>query len=311
MRTQERGIPLISVIIATRNRPLMLQRAVSSVLASTSGGFEVVVIDQSDVDTPLKTGDSRVSRIYTDQIGQARAWNLGVRKTAAPFVALTDDDCDVDAGWLAALIEAFGDSRIELIYGRVNPPADPPGGGYVPQFDGGNGHAPRRLGLTDLWGSMGANMALRRDLIREIGEFDEAFGPGGILESGADLEYGVRAVELGRGVYGHPGAVVTHSGGWRSDTDAPLLWRRNGIALGGLLAKGAREIHYQMTAFPLLVLGSELAGMPRRIARREPSGLRRVGGNMRGLIDGWRRGCALGLTGPDVRRVFQVGSHVR
>ena len=47
---QEQEIPRVSVVIATRNRPRDIVRAVDSVLRGTEQRCEVVVVDQSDSD---------------------------------------------------------------------------------------------------------------------------------------------------------------------------------------------------------------------------------------------------------------------
>ena len=293
--------PLVTVIIATRDRPQSTRMAVASVLASTYRRFELVVVDQGaaaparDALAPF-AADGRVRYVFTPCAGQARAVNLALCTTTGAIVALTDDNCEVAPDWLAALVACFtADPRVDLVYGRVAPPANhAPRRGYLPLFSP-RSHRARRLGLHraaggSVFGAMGANMAFRRRLVDAIGPFDEAFGPGGVLESGADLDFGVRALAAGHVVLGHPDPVVVHAGGLRDTAGARTAWRRNGVGFGGMLAKALRRGHRRVAIWMAGTIFREATGAAAAlIAGRTPSGARRVGYNVSGVAVGaWR-----------------------
>jgi exopolysaccharide biosynthesis WecB/TagA/CpsF family protein len=89
--------PAITVVVPTRDRPELLQRAVASILAQTYEGpiHVVVVFDGTQtcmLPTPRRPG-LRLSALQTTrQSGPAAARNLGFHHTTDPLVAFCDDD---------------------------------------------------------------------------------------------------------------------------------------------------------------------------------------------------------------------------
>ena len=76
-------IPLISVVVCTRNRGAKIAETVQSILRSRDAEFELVVVDQSDNDETLEAiqpllGSPCLSYIRTDTRGLSAARNIGV-----------------------------------------------------------------------------------------------------------------------------------------------------------------------------------------------------------------------------------------
>jgi glycosyltransferase involved in cell wall biosynthesis len=95
MSEQQR--PKVSVVIATRERPVLLRRAVQRVMEQRyAGDVEcVVVFDQSDPHTPdVEVPAGRTLRIITNDRspGLAGGRNSGVAAATGDFVAFCDDD---------------------------------------------------------------------------------------------------------------------------------------------------------------------------------------------------------------------------
>jgi glycosyltransferase involved in cell wall biosynthesis len=89
-------MPLVSVIITTRNRCEILGRAVESVLAQTFKDYELIVVDDASTDgTPEVLGGyrgvSRVVRVEASR-GANHARNLGLSQATGRLVAYLDDD---------------------------------------------------------------------------------------------------------------------------------------------------------------------------------------------------------------------------
>lgn len=88
--------PLISVIIPTFNRAVLVQQAVESVLAQEgSHRFEIIVIDDgSTVQTAhaLARFDGSIRYVRQDNAGLNPARNHGLRLAQGEFIALLDDD---------------------------------------------------------------------------------------------------------------------------------------------------------------------------------------------------------------------------
>src|SRR5215472_9662532 len=98
-------MPLLSVVLPTRNRPRLLARAAASVLAQDVGSLELVVVDDASTDdTPdvldrLTGLDERVRVVRTaSPLGPCEARNRGLEEAEGELVSFCDDD-DV---WLPA-----------------------------------------------------------------------------------------------------------------------------------------------------------------------------------------------------------------
>lgn len=97
---------LISTIIPTQNRPILLLRAVASVLAQTFPALEViVVIDGPNPVTSQKLSSIEDPRVRVIQLsvgkGGARARNDGVSQARGEWIAFLDDDDE----WLPTKLE--------------------------------------------------------------------------------------------------------------------------------------------------------------------------------------------------------------
>lgn len=97
---------LISVVIPTRNRPLLVKRAVKSVLAQSFNELEIiVVIDGLDeatrvILTEIDDPRLRVIELPTNR-GVSEARNIGVSKSQGEWIAFLDDDDE----WLPQKLE--------------------------------------------------------------------------------------------------------------------------------------------------------------------------------------------------------------
>jgi glycosyltransferase involved in cell wall biosynthesis len=108
-------MPLISVIIPTRYRPQLLQRAIDSVLSQTCGDFEIIVIvdglDPETVSTLEMAHRERVTVLALEHnVGLAEARNVGVRHARGKWVAFLDDDDE----WLSEKLQFQVEAAIRL-----------------------------------------------------------------------------------------------------------------------------------------------------------------------------------------------------
>jgi glycosyltransferase involved in cell wall biosynthesis len=105
----------VSVIICTRNRDQSLRRTLESLrrLEIVPGTrWEVIVVDNGSKDTTADvvesfTGVLPVRRVLEDVPGLSVARNKGVSEAKGEFIVWTDDDVEVDKGWLSAYLKAF------------------------------------------------------------------------------------------------------------------------------------------------------------------------------------------------------------
>ena len=90
-------LPPVDVVIATRNRPELLRRAIAAVLGQSYSGpiHLVVVFDQAEPDLTLQqtTADRRVTVVRNTRTpGLAGARNTGILHGSSALVAFCDDD---------------------------------------------------------------------------------------------------------------------------------------------------------------------------------------------------------------------------
>jgi hypothetical protein len=104
--------PLVSVVLATRNRSRLLERAIASVLAQTYPNWELVVVDDGSTDDTADTiasfDDARIRRLAGGGVGASAARNLGLAATTGEYVTFLDDDNLMAPGWLRAIAEHTG-----------------------------------------------------------------------------------------------------------------------------------------------------------------------------------------------------------
>ena len=168
-----------AVILPTAGRPAYLDVALASIVPqATTLGAEVLVVDDGPSDATRAAAERHGARYvaHPRSLGLNAARNTGARETTAPLLAYVDDDVEVHAGWLAALIVAdasqpadvgvftgpilarFDDHPLRLC-GREDPP--------VTHLDLG----PHDRDAEHAWG---ANMAVRRAALERVGPFDES-----------------------------------------------------------------------------------------------------------------------------------------
>ena len=116
-RLTDRIGSMVSVVIATRNRPRLLVRAVESALSQTVREVEVLVVldgPQPEARTALEAVDDPRLRVCAlpQPVGFAGALNAGVREARSSWIAILDDDDVWLPGKLAVQLEAAGRSRL-------------------------------------------------------------------------------------------------------------------------------------------------------------------------------------------------------
>jgi GT2 family glycosyltransferase len=120
-------LPDVSVVVCTFNRPLQLARALSALARQDypEGRFEVIVVDdggsqplESVISPFLRSLQIRVLR--QENAGPGAARNTGATAARGALLAFTDDDCEPEPGWLAALSSAADGHPGALLGGRTS-----------------------------------------------------------------------------------------------------------------------------------------------------------------------------------------------
>ena len=227
--------PLVTVVIATRERPELLVHCLDSVAALRYPRLEVVVVDNDPVTeatSELIRQDYPDVRYVREPVrGLAAAHNRGLAEALGEITAFTDDDVVVDPDWLRALVAAFAeagggaaDPRVGCVTGLILPARLrtrtqvmlEAHGGFSKGFqrrawrlDRPPPAAPLFPFTAGRFGS-GANMAFRTRVLRDLGGFDPATGTGTPARGGDDLLSFFRAVVNGYHLVYQPRALVWH-----------------------------------------------------------------------------------------------------
>ena len=90
-------IPEVSVIITLYNKGDLFRKSLSSVLAQTFNGFEVIIIDDGSTDNPKRIvdefEDARIKYYYKENRGlPSIARNAGIKYAKASYIAFLDAD---------------------------------------------------------------------------------------------------------------------------------------------------------------------------------------------------------------------------
>lgn len=87
-------MPLVSVYIATSNRPALLDRAVQSVLCQDFRDFELIIVDDSSDERVQDIWDDRRVSIIsnTRNLGAPVSRNIAIRAAKGMFITGLDDD---------------------------------------------------------------------------------------------------------------------------------------------------------------------------------------------------------------------------
>ncbi len=255
----------VTVVIPNWNGERFLKTCLASLREQTFENFETVLVDNGSTDGSVELVSQSFPEVETismrENRGFSAAVNAGIRVSDAEFVVLLNNDTEQAPGWLEALIRAADDHpeagsfASKLADFRDHRILD--GAGDALRRSGlpyRVGHGERDRGQYEepayVFGACAAAALYRRDMLEEIGLFDEdffAYCEDGDLSFRAQLA-GYRCLYVPEAVVYHVGSAST--GGKRSPT-ATRLGTRNGL---WLLAKNL-PAPLVPTFLPFFVLG--------------------------------------------------------
>ena len=107
------SLPLVSLIIRTKNRLVFLEEALHSVVQQTYPKIEVIVVNDGgeDVSKIIESfNNSKVSIIlaqFSTSIGRSKAANVGLDRANGEYIAFLDDDDWLDPEHISFLMNAL------------------------------------------------------------------------------------------------------------------------------------------------------------------------------------------------------------
>ncbi|HWM09633.1 MAG TPA: glycosyltransferase [Solirubrobacteraceae bacterium] len=115
------GGPDVAIVLATRDRPALLARAVDSVLAQRYARWRLLVVDDGSSDDSklsLHVSDDRIEIVEGPRRGLGAARNAGLERAVGDVVCYLDDDNVMHPAWLQAIASVFATRPdVEVMYG--------------------------------------------------------------------------------------------------------------------------------------------------------------------------------------------------
>lgn len=199
------------------NGAAWIEECVASLLAQTRAAAEVTVVDDGSTDDSadiVRQFGGRVRLIRHDRNqGLAVARNTALRQIECDILASVDADVRADSDWLELLLSGFDSPRVGAVGGKLIEAhqerlADRWRAAHMAQHAG-------EFPLRDSPTLAGATMAVRRDVVRAMGGYDET-----LRTNYEDADLRVRLVERGFRCAYVPDARASHL---RTDTVGTVL----------------------------------------------------------------------------------------
>lgn len=178
---------LVSIVIATYQRPRLLQRALGSVLSQSYDNIEVLVIDDSDscegLEVCAEISDPRIRAYRNLRVkGACGSRNTGIELARGDFYTGLDDDDYFHKNRIEVLMDAYSENHsfiasniLQVRERRTSA-----------RFRGG-----RSIQRSDiLWGNcVGNQIFAETSKVRAVGGFDEE------LAAGQDVDLWIRMIQ--------------------------------------------------------------------------------------------------------------------
>jgi GT2 family glycosyltransferase len=179
----------VSIVIATLNRQEILCETLGYLLAQDYPDCEIIVVDQTAGVIPRlrRLLDEKAGRIHYIQLSTPSltlARNAGTREASGEIVIFVDDDVVVGPEFVRSHVRNFREDAIGGVTGLT--------------FNGPDGTLADALGtlevlhnavgplhegeVSDVNWLPGCNMSFRKNLLEEVGLFDEQFTGGAVCE---------------------------------------------------------------------------------------------------------------------------------
>lgn len=214
--------PLLSVVIPTLGRAILVQTLASLTRTTDAAQLEIIVagkIPDREVAAAvarLQAGHPQIQHLPLSfpKGDSSEKKNAGWRAARADVVAFLDDDVIVEPDWPQRILEPFREPRVGLVSGPSLVPDELPlmarlagmtlaskAAGYV----AARYTAERAENFDAKWSNLiGCNMAFRKPVLAALGGFDVAFWPG------EEMLAAFRATQAGHTLVFVPRAALRH-----------------------------------------------------------------------------------------------------
>ena len=184
---QNIALPKVSVVVPVFNGSTTITACVESLLEQTYPErlTEILFVNNNSTDDTEEILNRYRVRILHEKIQTSyAARNRGISAATGSIIALTDADCVAHPQWIERLIKPFLQPNVGAVRGIVKPLNE---GALIEEFIAKNNPlaATHSEGMTVL---LTANVAYRKDIICNLGLFDEKLFTAGDVDLGWRLQ---------------------------------------------------------------------------------------------------------------------------
>ena len=212
--------PLLSIIIPNWTGARFLPTCLDSLAQQTYAPLEIIVVDNASSDESCDLIKSNYPDVILielpENLGFTGACNTGIEAAAGEYIALLNNDTEVDPGWAAAIMDAFtrhpqvGSVASKMLLFDQRDRFHTAGDFFTLAGRAGNrGVWQPDTGQYDeeayVFSACGGSAVYRRIMLEEIGLLDNDF-----FFSGEDVDLGWRAQLAGWPCLYTPAAIVYH-----------------------------------------------------------------------------------------------------
>lgn len=202
--------PSLSVIIPTRNRSSLLEKAIQSLIIQTypQDNFEIIIIDNGSTDVTKDVVELYKAKMphlfyaYEPSPGLHVGRHAGLKIARGDILVYADDDIEAFPTWLEGIAESFEDPSVALVGGNNLPRYETPPPPWVEllwnktPFGMANGtysildfgNAIQEISPYYVWG---CNFSIRKGVLLEVGGFHPDGMPDEFLRYRGDGESAV------------------------------------------------------------------------------------------------------------------------
>ena len=226
-------LPPVTLVILNYNGIRYIKNCLDSVLATDYPNFKITVIDNASTDGSAEFIEENYPEIklmkFQKNYGFAKAYNLALKSINSKYMALLNNDIEVEPDWLEKLVlhmekdEKAAAANPKMLFIQDRKRINAAGGCcdiYGVGWNRGNGEIDRGQydKVEEVFYANGAAMLIREKAWKEVGPFDERY-----FLYGEDLDWCWRARLKGYKILYVPEAKIYHY--WRASSGKiiPLL----------------------------------------------------------------------------------------
>lgn len=261
-------LPLVSVIITSKNEHKTIEKCMMSILDQNYPRFEIIHVDAKSSDGTFEIAEKlgsllksrnkciRYKSISIDAPTAGKGRNFGVIAADGSVIAFTDGDCVAEPDWLINSVRAlsvktgmvggpniikhFKNSGVTKAIDLVTPTYL--GSGGSPQFY-------KIDRVTEVYAVPCCNMVVKRSLFENIGGFNEK------LRYNEDSDLCIRIRKKGYKIIYNPKAIIYHYSGLDSYEEFVNFCNRYGYQRGNNAA-GNLELFTKFNALSIIVIAT-------------------------------------------------------